>query len=248
MAWISDGASGPYIQFAESALTNAGQFNTFKRQTAWNTVVGVGDHWHAIHCAKTVLATPAVSASLQAFLKNDTIGSPPTIKLVPHGRVAFDTLRFAESVTYLYKTFGDLNQRRITELGSNYGGLAFCILTQWPGVSAYHMLDLPQIQTFSREYHRRLEFEHSAISYEEPTEAPDIFVSELCLSEQTEDALYPMYEKYCKDANGFLMRINFAKKERENAFLKVLKETFSIEVTPEPITRIPNVLVVGRRK
>jgi hypothetical protein len=243
MPWVSKRAEKPYVELVERALTRPLLFNSFKQQVPWFTVVGRIDPWHGIQCAKSLSEFPEVKANLPKFALNDSLGSPATVR-VWGNQYGIDTLRFAESVSYLFKTFGDLNGKRIVELGSNYGGLAFCILQQWPNVAAYHCLDLEPIQTFQRAYLSKLGVESSAIQYTEPETAPDLFISEYTLSEFTDDDLYPLWERYGVNAGACLLRINFSKGEREAAFLNKVRENFQIEVTAEPAIREPNKIVV----
>lgn len=244
MAWVSEGGKAAYLDVVRSALKNEGTFSVFKRLHGFTSVVGMGEHWHGLHCYKHVQPFPHVRKNLDAFAKNDTLGRPDTMRF-KEGRYGFDTLRFAESICYLFNRFdGDLNGKTIVELGSNYGGLCFCMLTQWPEIKAYHLIDLPDVQELSRMYLRKLGVEHPAIRFYEPKEAPNIFISEYCLSEL--ENWQELYERYrVADAEGLLIRSNFPDPEEEEAFFRVLRESFTIEVTPEPQIRIPNKIVLG---
>ncbi len=247
MPWLSKAGEPAYIQFAERAIGNEKLFNTFKSQMPWMYVVGTGEQWHAMQCAKSVSKVPEVQANLETFGKNDTIGLPETLKMKNGSPIGFDTIRFAENVSYLFKTFGDLTGKRITEFGSNYGGMSYCLLSQWSGVSAYHCIDLPQIQTFQRSYLSKLGFEHSALKYEEPTEQANIFISEYALTEFTPEDRTALYEKYCKNADGFLLRANIPDPKEEHTFFEMLRATFKVQIIPEPVCRKVNKLVLGTR-
>jgi hypothetical protein len=246
MPWVSKSAESSYLGTVERAMQGGNVFNAFKSIPSWYAVVGYGCATSAMHSAKKTYNTPEVQANLAEFAKNDSLGSPPTLKLT-YGTFGYDTLRFSESVSYLFKQFSDLSGKRIVEFGSNYGGLARCILIQWPSVKAYHCLDLEPVQTFQRKYMSNLPFEHPAIVFDEPTEQGDLFISEYCLTEFTDDDLYALYERYCKNAEGGLIRCNLADKKRERVFLDTMRQDFSIEVTPEPEVRSPNKIVVFRR-
>ena len=242
--WVSEKGKKQYIGMINKALAEPIAFNNFKSNPAFFSIVGTSEQFHGVHCYKTVVENPEVLKNLQLFAKNDTIGSP-FIKLKALD-IATDTLRFAESVRKLYDTFGDLNGKSVVEFGSNYGGLAFCINTQWSNISRYYLIDLPEVQRLSLKYLSELGIDTAKLSIGEPVGHIDFFISEYALTEFTDDDLYAYYNKYVKNCDGFLIRCNLFEDSRRNKFLAVLRETFDVIVEDEPKIRLPNIILTGR--
>lgn len=244
MPWVSSGAVPPYIDTVKRCLSDEKMFSVFKHLSAFNNVVGISEHEHALYCYRNVLKHPEVWRNVEAFKRSDTIGHPFTTNL-SDGKYGRDTLRFAESVCFMLDAFKDLNGKRIVEFGSNYGGLAFCMLTQWPEIKAYHMIDLPEVQQLSRKYLTALGCNHPAINFDEPTEPADLFVSEYALTEFDHEDLYAFTRKYLLPANAFHLRCNIPEPIREKDFIEFLRRDFNLEITREIPVRGCNKLILG---
>lgn len=242
MSWISNGSAGAYVTAMQKAVTDERIFSIFKQFPPIMRIVGVPCLNYAEQCYKRFKGTPEIMQNFETFLKNDTLGNPMKVGY----RFGVDTLRFIESIFYLYSKFGDLSNKTIIELGSNYGGLAYCLLTQWGSIQKYHCIDLPEVQQLQAHYFNRLGFTHDAITYEQPTEQPWLAISEYCLTEFTDDELYENYERYFKNAQAIFIRSNVPEEGRERVFIKALQRDFTLEITPEPPTRGgSNKIIIG---
>lgn len=250
--WISKASSEPYLNGIVKALENEQLFQTFKSQPSFQTVVGVSESFHAVNSYKTISKHPEVFRNLSKFIKNDSIGAPFKIWVLDeiHNRiqVGCDTLRFIESVCYISDTFNNLNGFSIMEFGSNYGGLCFCLQTQFQNIESYSLTDFPIIQQLSLAYLQRLNINLERISTALPTQPVDLFIAEYSLTEQTEKEMYDLYNQYGATAKrGVFIRCNLHNAEREQKFLHTLSKTFAIRVIPEPMVRRPNKIVIGVR-
>ena len=249
--WASEKGKKQYITVINRALTESMAFNNFKSNPAFFSIVGISEQFHGVHCYKNILKCPEVLKNFQLFAKNDTIGNP-LIKLKALN-ISTDTLRFVETVSKLYIAFGDLNGKSIVEFGSNYGGLCCLINTQWPLISKYHLIDLPEVQQLSLKYLAALGIDTTTTTSKlsiiiDALGNDYYFVSEYALTEFTDDDLYAYYNKYVKHCQGFLIRCNIFENERYQRFLTVLREQFDITIEDEPPVRMPNKIIVGQRK
>jgi hypothetical protein len=245
--WMNSGAEISYTTFLNRAREIDNLFNCFKSMPDFNTVTGISEPLHGLHCAKKVADNPTVNKNLGKFSKND-ICKPPTFSGTPSGlKVACDTLRFAETVSEIETHIGDMNGKTVMELGSNYGGLAYCMLTQWPDIKAYHILDLPPVQMFSLRYLMGLGVDMSKIITKPPASPVDLFISEYTMTEFSPDMLFLYYKAFGMSATNIYIRDNIPQPIRRTHFHNVLRETFNLLTEEEPPCRTPNMIVIGKR-
>lgn len=245
--WISESYKGQYINIVKRALADSKIFNCFKAQPPFSSMVGVSDPFHAMSCYATVVKNEEVKKNLIEFGRNDLYGAPLKVPF-NEGKFGTDTMRFAESVCYIQKHFGDLNGKRVVEFGSNYGGLAYLILTQWKNVSTYHLIDLPDVQLLSVKYLKELGISDN-ITIEQPTSPADVFISEYAITEHSDDDLYAYYEQYAKPSIlGVYFRMNIFQPEREKKFIATMKKDFKqVIVVDEIKSRNPNKVVIATK-
>jgi hypothetical protein len=244
MSWVSLSAAPQYINVVKGALENDNIFKVFKSLMPFYRVVGTSEHAHAVECYDNLCLNKNVRQNLDRFAINDSIGTP----LLKLGYYGTDTLRFAESVSLMDTIIGDLNGKTIFEFGSNYGGLFVCLIQQYPEIKAYYMKDIPIVEQLSVKYMGALRMDLSKVNFDEPTEPADLAISELALTEFTDDDLYFFYEKYFQPAKNIFLRSNISDPKRDRKFFERIKADFDkVLVIDEPAIRLPNKIIIAKR-
>lgn len=235
-------------------------------------VVGITDDPYALQCYKEFSSNPEVMKNLSKFALNDTLGTPflsmarvqvKTPDGFNHSRqLGTDTIRFAHTVHLLQKNFGDLNGKTVLEWGQNYGGLAYCLRTQWPNINQYIGIDLPEVTALAQQYLKALNVtsfnvgDGRLIYVKDPTPMetftatinnPDLFLSELSLTEFDDETVFAEYDKYGKNAGGVLIRMNFSDDLRKANFIDYIKQDFTVTFTQEHPCRAHNYIVIGTK-
>lgn len=245
--WISNSAINSYLSIIEKALSDVKIFSSFKSQRQFSTVVGVSESAHALHCYKKISNYPDIIENIDLYRQNDLYGAPLTSTLGGK-KIGNDTCRFLETLCYLKEYFGNINNKSIFEFGSNYGGLCFCLLQYFKKIQKYYCIDLDIVQQLQEKYYDVLGYTHDAITYYYNNEPIDICISEYALTEFTDDDLYNYYEQYCKNvSDGFLLRCNIPEVSRYNKFITTLNQDFELSIIDEPLIRIPNKIIIGRK-
>jgi hypothetical protein len=133
----------------------------------------------------------------------------------------------------------------ITELGIGFGGLCHTINTQF-SPKMYHLMDLPEVQELA--FKCLSKFGITNISKEKP-EMSDLFISEFCFSEFTDEQMGVFYEDYIIKSKNVYLYMNMHDEQRKSAFISKISQDFDIIVEAEyPATHWPNYLIFGKKK
>jgi putative sugar O-methyltransferase len=98
---------------------------------------------------------PELEDSLDAFRRNDEIGSPAVCDYGAHGRFSPTTVRYVKVLADLVGLFGSLDGMRIIEIGAGYGGQCFVVSTA-SAPASYTLVDLEPCLELQRAYLDRL--------------------------------------------------------------------------------------------
>ncbi len=88
---------------------------------------------------------------LPACHKADAVGSPETAELPCGTEISGTTARYAFICGVLHRLFGDLDGKRVAEIGGGYGGLACLLLESYPALD-YACYDLPTASRLQQEF------------------------------------------------------------------------------------------------
>jgi hypothetical protein len=264
--WASESAKDQYLQLINRAVTTEAIFKCFKSMPVFQRVVGITDDPYALECYKEFSTNPDVMKNLSKFYLNDTVGTPflSLARLqvkTPDGfthskQFGCDTLRYIHTVHLIQKNFGSMDGKTVIEWGSCYGGLAYCLLTQWPNILQYIGIDLPEVTTLAQQYLKALNVKSFEVGdlliINNPTEtfrpaATDLFISELALTEYDDETVFSEYDKYGKNAGGLLIRMNFPDDVRKANFIDYIKQDFKVTFTQEHPCRAHNYVVIGTK-
>jgi hypothetical protein len=241
--WISSAATSSYLSICTKAANDTGSLGKFKSLPSYFYPVGLTEPLYAVDCFKTVQRNPVVFTKLQDLVKIDTIGKP----LMKIGGLSTEAVRFAHSVARIQEAFGDMTGKRVVEFGSNIGNLAYMLLTTWPGIAQYNLVDLPEVTNLAKVYLSALGLSNPALTDAEPSGSCDLFIAEYSLTEFTEDDLYPLTDKHCGNAQNIFIRCNVIQASACQRWIDYLRKDFQLTVEDESPVRPLNKIVIGKR-
>jgi putative sugar O-methyltransferase len=93
--------------------------------------------------------SPDFIQQIDQFKINDMVGTPVTFSYSYTGSVSPTTLLYLKVASDLRKLFGDLNGKKIVEIGVGYGG-QLPVLDHIYRISQYHLFDLQPVLTLTQ--------------------------------------------------------------------------------------------------
>lgn len=234
-----------YNRAVTNAYENETDFQNFKQQSSYNGIVGMSqDHQAAVWYDNIKELYPDIFKRLSDFAENDTIGGPH-LWTSPEGlNISPNTLRYVNTCIEIYDYFKFEKIPVVSELGVGYGGLCF-MMNRFFDIDKYVLLDLPNVQQLSQKYLGKLSINNTTTVFANS----DLFISEFCLSEFSDEGLYDFYERYVKNAKHIYLHMNLHEEDRKRKFLEVLSNDFVFDITDEfPKTGWPNYVIRGTVK
>lgn len=233
--------SDNYTRFVKQALVDETLFETFKTNNDYVSIVGMSYKWQAQIFLDKIIKNSEIYNRINDFLVNDNVGSPELVNI--NGLVVSpNTLRHIQSLCYIQKYIGDLNNKIIGELGVGYGATALMI-HKYYNPKTYHLLDLPDVQKFAKKY---LNMFNINTSIEPPTCDLDIFISEFCWTEFDDEDMNRFYNLYIKKSKKIYIMSNLIDTERKENMLNYMREDFELTIIPETHgTEHPCYVIIG---
>jgi putative sugar O-methyltransferase len=202
----------PYKDICLLAATNEHAFNKFKRDTSYVAILehvteDIGREYFDIIAENFT----DYKLYIDLFKMNDRYGDPRVFNYPDFGYVSPTTLRYIKVLSDLKKLFGDLDNKKIVEIGVGYGGQCF-ILRQYFNPNDYFLLDMNEALLLTNKYLNKLNTNHTILNIEDLDSLNEEFdlvisnyaYSELCLELQD---LY--YEKIIKKSEHGYFTLNF---------------------------------------
>lgn len=244
--WLAEktGADN-YSRVVDEALKNESIFNTFKIHDNYRCIVGLpnesqGQVWYEY----IKQYRQDLFEKLDIYKQNDKFGSPPLWTSNDGITIAPGTLRYLYTVVDVQKHFNLPSPIKIAELGVGYGGLAFMFLNTLD-VKEYCLLDLPNVQALAQKYLNALGMKNHVTEFT----GCDLFISEFCLSEFSDEGIDTFYQKYMLNSKYIYLFMNLHEEDRKERFLKKISVDFDLTVKPEfPESAWPNYMVIGTKK
>lgn len=147
--------------------------------------------------------------NIDKFKTNDIYGSP-NIHDYDELSIAPSTLRYIKVLSDLIKLFGNLDGKRIVEIGGGYGGQCK-IIKDYFNIKDYHIVDLEEVNKLSKKYLDKLNVENVRFStYDKlDVENYDLIISNYAYTELDRN-LQDIYKSKIVDGseNGY-MTCNF---------------------------------------
>lgn len=148
---------------------------------------------------------------LEKFKKNDLFGGSKVHNYEEIGKISPSTLRYIKVLCDLKNLFGDLNNKKIIEIGVGYGGQ--CLITnQYYSPSEYVLVDLDEALMLSDKYLNKNEINHRIVdinSIKDLDEDFDLVISNYAYSELDKNLQDLYYEKIIKKSKHGYFTLNF---------------------------------------
>lgn len=151
------------------------------------------------------------------------------------GFITPSTLRYIKVLSDLIKHFGDLNNKKIIEVGIGYGGQARIILSYFPQIESYTFIDLSEVLGLARKYLSHFELKNKLFfltsSQLKEQISCDLFISNYAFSELNKNIQEIYINCVIKNAkNGYITYneiapegFNYKLSDYEKLFNKTLK-------------------------
>ena len=248
MSWISEKCLPQYLKVCGLAATDDYAFDNFKRWKSFSSPVGGTELGYAYECMNELKTCPLVYDNIQFLDRIDEIGNPHRLL----GGRSTEFYRFADSVRRIKEMMGTLNGCTVAELGSNIGSLCYMCLTIWPDIKMYHLIDFPEVNELALKCLETLSVDMSKISItEEPKGKTELFCSEYGLTEQTQDGLTELTDRYCAKSDNAFIRCNLHVESMYQQWLKQMQSYYTLTVEQEsPLGHRPrfNRVVIGKNE
>lgn len=232
-----------YRGYIQGFLDNEEKFKRFKNHSHYKRIIGEPSAWQGIVWYDLLRKDPDLYKNVDEFIKADSIGGPP-VWHYDDKKISSNSFRYMNSINLLKQAFGSLDGKTIFEVGSGWGGLAHCILTQWKPTS-YHILDIPEAMDLAVKHSQLLG--HTNIQKGQPDFVPDITIAEYSLTEQTDESLYDMTSTLLLPSKNIFVRSNIVDKAWFAKWLGILQTNFELTVMKEEPTVVDfNIIVIGK--
>jgi putative sugar O-methyltransferase len=207
---ISD--STDYKEFCKIASNNQEVFNTFKVNPIYNGILEhVSFEQGLIYLQYLNKNYPDFLNIIDKFKKNDLFGSPIMYNYEGVGVISPTTLRYIKVLCDLKNIFGDLNGKKIIEIGVGYGGQSF-ILNQMFNLEDYTLVDLDDVLSLSSKYLTNHNISHRTLKIEDLNkldEEFDLVISNYAYSEVSRELQDLYYDKIIKKSKNGYFTFNF---------------------------------------
>lgn len=141
-----------YPEFCQQAATNEAIFRNFKQNPIYRQILEhVSCESGQEYLEGIITESPEFIELFDQFRTNDYIGSPLIYDYKEYGWFSPTTLRYVKVASDIKKSFGDISQMHIAEIGGGYGGQCK-ILADALGFASYTIIDLPDCTPLTRKY------------------------------------------------------------------------------------------------
>jgi len=141
-----------YIHFVERANRNYKVFSRFKSHPHYREILEHVSREHGAEYLKLILeVSPDLIQKIEQFKINDIVGKPMTFSYSKIGNISPTTLRYLKVTSDLRNLFGDLNGKKVAEIGVGYGG-QLLVLDRIYSFYQYHLFDLQPVLALTSRY------------------------------------------------------------------------------------------------
>ncbi|TYQ24023.1 putative sugar O-methyltransferase [Pseudanabaena sp. UWO310] len=209
---------GEYPDFCFQAANTDFIYNSFRRHPVYTKIVETVSKQAGKDYLQLALSKQSKLANyLQNFVSSEKVGSPNTFPykhsfFSPKYSFSPTTLRYINVLSDLLHFFGDLNGKRIVEIGGGYGGLCK-IISDFYNVNSYTLIDLQPCLQLSKRFLNDLSVPNVEYLTEEElshNNEYDLVISNYAFSEIKREIQDVYMEKIIqKSQRGYLL-CNFA--------------------------------------
>ncbi len=244
-----------YDHFCYRASRDAELFARFKSDPSYRSVLEHVTCQQGREYLQAILdQAPELLEQIEAFRKNDSVGSPETCFYRETGKISPTTLRYLKVASDLNLLFGSsLDGADLIEIGGGYGGQCKIIADLFP-FKSYTIVDLPGPIALTKKFLETLGVQNVIYKTFDETmdqESFDLVVSNYAYTECSDS----MQEKYCKEIlsrsqRGYMICTDvpgLVAAHRQKALERLSRFKIPYELFPEhPCTNPDNYLVVWK--
>jgi putative sugar O-methyltransferase len=188
-------------------------FSTFKSSKAYTRILehlkkDVGQKY--LEIVKGMSPELMTRSYFSELAKQDSIGGPHVDDFGPPVFTLSPTLlRYWKCVSDVSWLFGDLDGKRVLEIGVGYGGLAHAMFNRWGGIASYTLVDMPPVEQLANKVLKLVRPSDSDKiilwnTAQEPTNANTSGYYDLCISNY---AFSDLTEKTADNTHGYSLAL-----------------------------------------
>ena len=201
-----------YNSSCRIAYQNDESFRTFKRNHSYNGILEhVSEEQGSLYLDYLEKNFPLFMWDMDKFKKNDIYGEPRLSNYAKTGEISPSTLRYIKVLADLKSIFGNLNGKKIIEIGGGYGGQCF-VSSQVFDFSEYSIVDLDDPLLLTDRYLNTLDTSHRLININEVEkldETFDLVISNYAYSEVDKELQDLYWNKIIKNSRNGYFTLNF---------------------------------------
>ncbi len=149
----SDSDNGAYLHSVRMAIASYKHFKNFKRDKSYNKILEhVSEREGAEYLAILRRRNDGIfELARDTLLKSDEIGNPRKYDYGTGSSLSPTTLRYLKVASDLKLLFGELDGRKLAEIGGGYGGQCLVCDAVF-NTGEYHVFDLPDVTKLVAKY------------------------------------------------------------------------------------------------
>ncbi len=201
-----------YRSLCRLASENEDFFNSFKSNPSYNGILEhVSTEQGKLYLNYLNVNFPNFTEKIEYFKMNDLYGGTKLSNYSEIGDISPTTLRYIKVLSDLNQLFGNLNGKKIVEIGVGYGGQCF-VSSQVFNFSEYSLIDLDEALMLTDKYLNKLNTNHRVIKIDDIQnidEEFDIVISNYAYSEVNKNLQDLYWEKIIKKSKHGYFTLNF---------------------------------------
>ena len=228
--WSEKASEQSFQEHCDMICNNNHQFNNFRKPgSRFTSIVGMsiaygkGGNFLAFTANKDC----EILKNIDRFKINDRIGNPKLEDHPPYGKISANTLQYMASLVMIKNHIGDLDNKKIVEIGGGYGG--FCtVINSFYSPKRYSIVELPAVSKVQRKYISSLVIKGvRCISSEKiyGVKNIDLVISEYCICEFDDAGKNFYLDNIIKNSKNCFFKTNL-RKGAKSSFIDSLSSIF----------------------
>lgn len=202
-----------YKNICKLAATDNDIFNIFKSNVDYNSILEhVSYEQGLLYLDYLNLNFSELNKYIEYFKKNDIFGGTRLYLYKDIGMISPSTLRYIKVLSDIIEMFGDLNNKKIIEIGGGYGGQCVILNQYFKNIKSYTLIDLDEALLLTNKYLNKLNIDHKILKIENINnlnEDFDLVISNYAYSELSKELQDYYYNNIIdKSKNGYFT-LNF---------------------------------------
>jgi hypothetical protein len=201
-----------YKNVCIDSVKDESKFDIFKRNPSYNGILEhVSKEQGELYLRYLDSNFTDYKEYLEIFKGNDLYGGSVLSEYDNVGEISPSTLRYIKVLSDIKNLFGDLNGKKIIEIGAGYGGQCF-ITSKYFKLKEYGLIDLDEVLSLSEKYLNKLDIEHRIINIDSVSsldEEFDLVISNYAYSELNKELQDLYYDKIISRSKNGYLTLNF---------------------------------------